>query len=659
MYGFRRISSAATAGGVAVLTLLVVASAPAASGHTAQARPFLTGVHAHGQPVRVVDRLQHMPMNHARHAAKLDGRLAGLVSSRAQRGSSVRAAGIEATPNGNVRVVVETSDPASVRTIVGTMGGRVERVWHGLVQVTVPKAALTSLSRRQEVDFVRAPFMRVEHAVNGEEVAATLAGAWHAKGFTGKGVKIAVIDGGFRGLADRQAAGDLPANAVTADFCGGGLSFAGDHGTAVAEIVYEMAPEAQLYLLCIDTEVDLAAAVAYAKSQGVHVVNHSAGWFGPSRGDGSGLVGSIVADARASGILWVNSAGNEAETHWSGTYTPNGDDVHDWAPGDEGNSFVWPNGSTICGMLKWDEWPAGVSDFDLALVLSGANVLIDISDGYQTGTQPPLEALCVEQSTGVDLVVFWAILGYSVSTSPRFDLFSFSPPIQYQVAAGSVADPATSAATLAVGALCWQTRTLEPYSSQGPTIDGRMKPDLVGHDSVSSATYGGFTSCPSGFAGTSAAAPEVAGAAALVKQAYPAYGPDQLQQFLMRNAADLGSPGPDNQTGAGELKLPKPPDTVAPSAKAMPGTGRAGKVLKLVSRVSDDSGEVRVVEQVKRNGRVVATLQKGFAPARGATTVSLAWKAPAKAKGAYQHCVRATDRAGNASPLSCAKVVVR
>jgi subtilisin family serine protease len=395
------------------------------------------------------------------------------------------------------------------------------------------------------------------------------------------------------------------------------------------------------------------------KNRGVHVVNHSAGWFVSGRGDGTGVIGSIVADAKASGILWVNSAGNEAETHWSGTYAPDGDDVHDWVPGDEGNTFVWPNGSSVCGLLKWDEWPAAVSDFDLALVRSGTNVPIEISDGDQTGSQSPLEGLCVEQHTGVDLEVFWAILGHSVSTSPRVDLFSFSPPLEHRVAAGSVADPATSTAALAVGALCWQTRTLAPYSSQGPTIDGRIKPDLVGHDSVSSATYGGFTTCPSAFAGTSASSPEVAGAAALVKRAYPAYGPDQLRRYLVRDATRKSKPSPDNLTGAGELRLPKPPDVVAPSARAIPGAGWPGRTLKLLSRISDDSGEARVVAQVKRNARVVKTLRKRYVSARGETTVTVFWNAPAQAKGAYRHCVRAIDRSGNASPVSCAKVVLR
>ena len=88
------------------------------------------------------------------------------------------------------------------------------------------------------------------------------------------------------------------------------------------------------------------------------------GWEGPFRDDGSGPFGAIVADARASGILWVNSAGNEGQTHWSGTYTRAA--PSQWSPsGDIGNTFIWPDGAEICGFLKWDEWPAGVSDFDL------------------------------------------------------------------------------------------------------------------------------------------------------------------------------------------------------------------------------------------------------------------------------------------------------
>ncbi len=591
MFTLRKALSGGTLVGVALLGLLVVASAPAASGASpAASRSFVTAADYARQPLR--------------------------------------------------------GDELHGRTYA-----------HG--EWNAPESLARALRIREVGGGARS--YRLQHSVTGESVTATLASAWHAKGFTGKGVKVAVIDGGFSGLAERQAAGDLPASAVTQDYCGGRLMTADDHGTAVAEIVHEMAPDAQLYLVCMENDSDFAAAVAYAKSQGVHVVNFSAGWEGAFRNDGSDRFSAIVADAKASGILWVNSAGNEADTHWAGSYSPGSDTVHDWSPsGDEGNTFLWPDDSVICGFLRWDEWPNAVSDFDLALVSSGSNTLLAISEDEQSGSQPPFEGLCVEQSSGSDLRVYWAIVGYRVSTSPQLDLVSWSPPLEYSVAAGSIAAPATSSAAFAVGALCWQSRQIEPYSSQGPTIDGRVKPDIMGHDSVSGATYGTFDgSCPSGFAGTSASSPEVAGAAAIVRQAFPTYGADQVRQYLVGHARDLGTAGVDNTYGAGELQLPAPPDVVAPAAKALPSTGRRGKTVKLLATVSDDSGAVSVVEYVKRGSRTIATIRRsGIVSATQPKTVATAWKAPAKG-GVYRHCVRVADRAGNASAISCARLVLR
>src|SRR5262249_9126297 len=151
--------------------------------------------------------------------------------------ASARALGIKtvrpsAARVDGVRVVVESRNSALARRSVLAAGGRVERDSNGLVQAVVARSALAGLSERPGVDRVRAPYSRIETAVSGEEVGVALAGAWHDKGFTGKGVKVAIVDGGFRGLADRQAAGDLPANVVTQDLCEGGLNTLDDHGTA-------------------------------------------------------------------------------------------------------------------------------------------------------------------------------------------------------------------------------------------------------------------------------------------------------------------------------------------------------------------------------------------------------------------------------------------
>jgi autotransporter-associated beta strand protein len=57
--------------------------------------------------------------------------------------------------------------------------------------------------------------------------------------------------------------------------------------------------------------------------------------------------------------------------------------------------------------------------------------------------------------------------------------------------------------------------------------------------------------------GTSFAAPEVSGAAALVWQAYPYFSNDLVRQTLLGTADDLGAPGPDAVFGYGELDVGK------------------------------------------------------------------------------------------------------
>ncbi len=130
---------------------------------------------------------------------------------------------------------------------------------------------------------------------------------------------------------------------------------------------------------------------------------------------------------------------------------------------------------------------------------------------------------------------------------------------------------------MAVGALCWQNSGLEPFSSQGPTIDGRTKPDISGFDGVSGTTYGNSTGCSSstGFFGTSASSPNVAGAAALLKQQNPAFGPDELQSLLESKAQDLGTAGKDDLYGAGKLLLGPAPVVFPTITSFSPASGAA------------------------------------------------------------------------------------
>ena len=111
---------------------------------------------------------------------------------------------------------------------------------------------------------------------------------------------------------------------------------------------------------------------------------------------------------------------------------------------------------------------------------------------------------------------------------------------RYRVSAGRVTEPATSRNVFAAGAICHTNNALEGYSSLGPTIDGRIKPDIAAYDSVSNTVFGNFNgNCgASGFTGTSASSPATGGAAALVKQAIQLHagsGSDFLQQPCHRS----------------------------------------------------------------------------------------------------------------------------
>ena len=280
-----------------------------------------------------------------------------------------------------------------------------------------------------------------------------------------------------------------------------------------------MAPSAQLYLICIDSEVGLGNAEQYAVNNGIKIISHSVGWFNSCGGDGTGAAGTpdgIAADAAAHGILWVNAAGNEAMTHWSGTFDDDGYGWNLFAPVN-GNGFWLPQGDEACAALKWDDWPLSSQDYGMYLYTQTG---VDPVAGWHNVSHPfsPTIGFCYTNNTGIDQAFYVTIFKWNATTtaSPRFDLYVLGVgQIQHPVAAGSLIEPASSPSTFAAGAICWQNNSLEPYSSQGPTIDGRTKPDIAGQDSNSSATYGNFTGCgTSGFAGTSASAPATAGAAA-------------------------------------------------------------------------------------------------------------------------------------------------
>jgi len=108
--------------------------------------------------------------------------------------------------------------------------------------------------------------------------------------------------------------------------------------------------------------------------------------------------------------------------------------------------------------------------------------------------------------------------------------------------------PAHYPETIAVGATD-SVDNLAPFSTTGPEVTLTAPGDNIFStwDDANSAPGYRFES------GTSAAAPVVAGVAALVRSADPTLSPDEVRDVMKNSAQDLGAPGFDVQFGYGRV----------------------------------------------------------------------------------------------------------
>ena len=219
----------------------------------------------------------------------------------------------------------------------------------------------------------------------GVAVHGTL--AWEHDGYTGSTIKVGIIDRDFKGFANLMGT-ELPGNtpiltrvyarcytaagvdtdviADCEDPCTVDCKSYVGHGTSVAEIIADVAPSATLYISDaseFNKKRDLKKTVEWMAGQGVKVINHSIGLDIKAPGDGSsGLpVGDnhildVIDYAVTSGIIWVNSAGNDAEKTWYGPYRE-GTVNNNWhefyaADSDEGNTITLQDASSNWPVLR-------------------------------------------------------------------------------------------------------------------------------------------------------------------------------------------------------------------------------------------------------------------------------------------------------------------
>jgi len=539
---------------------------------------------------------------------------------------------------GEVQVYLVVGE-ASAATLdaIARGGARIERVdaHQRIVQAQAPVAGLRALAALPGVRRLRLPDYPVAStgSINTEGDAVTRAAELRSTfERSGTGVTVGVISDGVGGLTAARASGDLPPSVDTAtcNVVPGDPAASGAEGTAMLEIVHDVAPGAALMFgnFGFATALDFSAAVSCLAAN-ADVVVDDIGFLGVGPYDGSSAVSANTAAAlNGDGPVrgYYTSAGNWGTTHYAGAYADSGAmfsagldiwRLHEFAAGgpfsvihaglaaapSDFNRVLLGPGGAVSIIVQWDDpWGASTNDYD---VFAGDGVAVDVcSAAPQHGADSvPVEACTLINNSPAETPVDIFIGNFNNTAAPRtFDVFIIcnacadagnGNSLDFATAASSIANQADAGgdpvSVTTVGAVHHASPgVIEPFSSQGPTADGRLKPELVGPDGGCVTGSGGFKSgnpaCQSrgrSFFGTSAAAPHVAGVAALLLGCDGSLGREELRDLLLANAVDLGDAGADNVFGHGRVDAfasglaagcdrPTPTPTISPTRTLRP-----------------------------------------------------------------------------------------
>jgi hypothetical protein len=414
-------------------------------------------------------------------------------------------------------------------------------------------------------------------------------------GASGAGIKVGVLSDSAEQIPLLIATGDLPPDVVLVREITDGPGTS--EGTAMMEIIYDMAPGVKLFFAtAFDSPASFAQNILDLRNiYGCDIIVDDVGWSDEGVFQDT-IIARAVNSVTASGALYFSSAANSGNltsgtaTTWEGDFVSGGTST--LLPGYTLNNFsggqLFNRLLTTAGVLdlQWSD-PQGGSrnDYDLFVLNSAGTAVLAASTGNQNGTQDPIEEISSSGIPANARVVIAAVTG----AQPRglhLDAFFGDGQFQFTTSGATVGHNA-GRNTVGVAAVAWNSargitrpfpggalNPTETFSSDGPrriffNPDGTpitggnflfgtngglllMKPDIAAADGVSARTPG-F----SPFFGTSAAAPHAAAIAALVKSAKLSLTAVQIYNAMISTALDIRGPGIDRDSGYGLVMADK------------------------------------------------------------------------------------------------------
>ena len=539
-----------------------------------------------------------------------------VFASRRAQGKQLGAAASLTNPNvadatGMVPVVVRGTVSPELLKDIAVRGGRVDAIApsNDRVEAAVPLAQLEGLAGRSDVGSIRErPHVRT----NAGSLTTQGYVAHRAKPVvegdqpvTGSGVKVGILSdsASAAGVAALKASGDLgPRTTVLAGQRGPANGT--DEGTAMMEIVQDIAPNSQLFFAtAFNSEASFANNIIALGAAGCTVVADDV-----SYSDEDPFQDSTVAQAVnkyvGTGGIYFSSAGNSGNvtngnsSAWEGDFTDGGlissgpifnaegrrVIVHDFGGGQTSNQLLQPTG--VIDLFWADPLGGSRNDFDVFVLDNAGTTVKGSSTSVQNGTQDAYEEIASTDLGGNytnpaagDRIVIVRKGGSSIRA---MHVEAFFGEVLAIGTSGATHGHNAGRNTQSMAATFWNSahtgtkafdgahNPTEPFSSDGPrkiffktngaaitpgnfrfsTNGGTtlQKPDFSGADGVTTRTPG-FNP----FFGTSAASPHGAGVAALIRSANPSLTNTQVHQILVNTALDNMAPGFDRDGGHGVL----------------------------------------------------------------------------------------------------------
>ena len=514
-------------------------------------------------------------------------------------------------------------------------------------------------------------------------VPAIQAPALWTAGLRGQGVLVAIIDDGveythpdlggcIRAAGCKVVDGydfiDLdndPRNGFTVTNGVSARDYHGTHVAATAAGLKGVAPDANILAVRvlgtnttgkISNLSNVMAGIEYSLRMGAQVANMSIGLqnaWGPS----SNLWSAMTGNAMRSGMVWVNSNGNDGPTTYrAGMYAASPDVIavgnSDVRPFDYPRTRIVATNEALIGGAYGTPFAASMVGVPLQVVhvgfgnspayYSGKNVagkVVIALRGGPTGEDANFtnKSDQAKAQGAVGIIIYNDAARMVDFTTAALSLPSFT--MSHANGLKVIANPTIVVENFSPGA------QMSTSSSRGPTPDLLIKPDVSapGSGIIAAVPFDASSTGYAALSGTSMASPHVAGAAALLRQAHPDWTTQQIKLALMNTAANLNdllgnSYGPIDQ-GSGMVDVSR---AVSPNAVLTPGSISFGQLMPAAGysatrsiNIASNGGTYQVTTALIRNYAGVTVTPNSQFVSSGNVTITAAIAAGA-ASGEYQ-----------------------